>query len=89
MSSSLTDQFAHIAISQNLRTDSKKYRKARNQFIIAELETYMNENGHFSKLEAWQKLCRDLGIKEDNRSITQCKKVSLISHLILSYPPPS
>jgi hypothetical protein len=43
---------------------------ARN--IVAEFDEYF---GNESKLENWQRLCRDVGIEDEPRSITKCRKV--------------
>lgn len=64
--------FALLAISSNLKIDSKAYRKAQGEFIVTEFKEYFGEP---TKLLNWQKLCSDLGINGPLRSITQCKKV--------------
>jgi hypothetical protein len=71
---SLTVNFAHLATIQNLRPGTKRYRKAKSRFIVAEFDAYFGED---SKLGNWQKLCVDLGIEGPPQSITKCRKVCL------------
>jgi len=69
---SLQHCFALLATSRNLRPGTKKYRKARERFIVEEFDDYFGED---TKLGNWQKLCTDLGIEGPPRSITQCRRV--------------
>lgn len=69
---SLHQSFATLATTQHLRPGTKKYRKARERFIVEEFDDYFGED---TKLGNWQKLCLDLGMEDPPQSITQCRKV--------------
>ena len=71
-STDVFENFTLLAISSNLKPDSKAYRKARGQFIVTEFDAYFGEP---TKLLNWQKMCTDLGIEKPPKSITQCRKV--------------
>jgi hypothetical protein len=70
----LSEEFENIALYANLKRGSRKYRNARNKFIVTEFDVYF---GEATKLENWQKLCTDLGIEGPPPSIKQCRKVSI------------
>lgn len=48
--------------------------------VTAHFDTNYGTND--SKLEAWQQLCRDIGVNDKGTSVTQCKKVRLCPVII-------
>jgi hypothetical protein len=55
----------------NLATERRYQAKA----VMAELSLHYYDSGN---LEQWQRLCKEVGITSDFKSITQCKKVKTV-----------
>ena len=46
-------------------------KKNKGEKVAADFARYFGENN----LENWQRLCRDIGIKEEQPSIKKCREV--------------
>ena len=57
-------------LSSGTKVKSEASTSKRN--IVAEFDGYF---GKESRLANWQRLCRDVGIEDELRSITQCRNV--------------
>ncbi len=59
---------------------AKKRSKGKNprRDIVSEFDRYF---GNENELANWQRLCEDVGIMDELRSITQCRKVRLLALL--------
>lgn len=69
---SLAAEFKRLAVHQQWKTKSTKYKKERVKFME---QAFKDQYGaDESKLEAWQALCEDLGFDDVPESITKCKK---------------
>jgi hypothetical protein len=70
---SIASEFGRLAIQNDWKKGSKKYRKQRAELIEYEFGVHFGSNLH--SLEDWQALCKAVGITNIPSSITQCKKV--------------
>jgi hypothetical protein len=70
---SIAVEFGRLAIQNDWKKGSKKYKKQRAELIAYEFGVHFGSN--LSTLEHWQALCKAVGIKNIPSSITQCKKV--------------
>jgi len=76
---SITENFRLLAIQEGWTKKSKSYKEGRKAFIAEAVEigfiSYFGANT--SSLQAWQNLCRTIGIEnvETLTSIKSCQKV--------------
>jgi hypothetical protein len=70
---SIASEFGRLAIQNDWKKGSKKYRKQRAELIEYEFGVHFGSNLH--SLEDWEALCKAVGITDIPSSITQCKKV--------------
>jgi hypothetical protein len=77
---SIIENFRLLAIQEGWTKKSKSYKEGRKAFIAEAVETGFES--HFgvnaSSLQAWQNLCRTIGIENADSltSISSCQKVS-------------
>ena len=57
----------------NWSQGSKKYKGERAKFLVSQFDAHFGTDA--TKLENWQALCVELGIRSPIESITQCRKV--------------
>lgn len=60
---------------ENLKLGDRPAGPKPKRNIVAEFDEYI---GNDNDLANWQRMCRDVGIKEDLRSKTQCRKVGMV-----------
>jgi hypothetical protein len=70
---SLIAEFNSLALQNNWKKTSAKYKKQRSNFVKNEFEAHFGSN--LSGLGGWQALCEAVGIEDVPSSIIQCKKV--------------
>jgi len=70
---SIAAEFGRLAIQNDWKKGSKKYRKQQAELIECEFRFHFGSN--LSTLEHWQALCKAVGITNIPSSTTQCKKV--------------
>jgi hypothetical protein len=77
---SITENFSRLAIQEGWSKKSKSYKEGRKAFIAEAVETgFISHFGvNTSSLQAWQSLCRTIGIEnvDSLTSIKSCKKVT-------------
>lgn len=73
----LADEFCRLALESGWSKKSAKFKKERAKFyggaVAQDFTTYWGSNA--SRLDAWQDLCRHLGITNVPSSIKKCKLV--------------
>lgn len=74
---SLNEEFQRLARFQRWNRKSDRYARERRNFLLAEFDQHLGLTERSKKLEDWQALCKELGVKSIPNSIRQCKKVSL------------
>ncbi|KAI9676361.1 MAG: hypothetical protein M1817_000518 [Caeruleum heppii] len=75
----LLDQFAALAIARNWKPGTKKYHKNRQACLEQESALAFTEDA--TKLQTWQALCEEVGIKSVPDSIKKCKKALRTVHV--------
>jgi hypothetical protein len=70
---SIAAEFGRLAIQNDWKKGSKKYKNQRADLITYEFGVHFGSN--LSTLEHWQALCKAVGITNIPSSNTQCKKV--------------
>lgn len=71
----VTSALAQISMNEPQRSRNPQTApvpRATKKTIVAEFQRYFGDE---SKLENWQRLCKDVGIDEDLPSITKCREV--------------
>ncbi len=74
----LIENWENLVAWRGWKQDSKKYRKAKKDYMKALAEDYIDsieEGGAPEKLAGLQGLCGDLNVSPIPTSITQCRKV--------------
>jgi hypothetical protein len=80
-SSTLEDDFERLSLQEGWRPGSSERVAQWRRALESELEAQF---GEANKLESWQALCAELGVRPIPTSITQCRKVSDI--FIYTFP---
>ena len=75
-STSIVSNFKRLAKLKNWGSESKRYRKEYQNCLNSEYRGFVGCVFSRGKLEDWQKLCEEVGIRDPPDSITGCKKVS-------------
>ncbi|KAF2265377.1 hypothetical protein CC78DRAFT_461471, partial [Lojkania enalia] len=78
----IAGDFDRLTIHQGCQGHSMKtkgHRRRRAQYIEAEFEKHFGSNT--TKLETWQDLCGEVGVKPVPESITKCKKALKHVHI--------
>ncbi|MCJ1281705.1 hypothetical protein MMC26_001027 [Xylographa opegraphella] len=73
--SSLEAEFSRLVQHQQWLSGSSKHAKERRKCVLAEYDFHLGSIEVSGKLDAWQRLCKEVGIRKPPASITQCKKV--------------
>lgn len=87
---SITENFRRLAIQEGWTKKSKSYKEGRRAFIANAVEigfiSHFGEND--SSLQAWQRLCRTIGIEnvDSLTSISSCQKVTFSFVVIMILP---
>ena len=77
---SITENFRRLAIQEGWTKKSKSYKEGRRAFIAEAVEIgfISNFGTNASSLQAWQNLCRTIGVENVDglTSIKSCQKVT-------------
>ncbi|PSN59007.1 hypothetical protein BS50DRAFT_509359 [Corynespora cassiicola Philippines] len=71
-SAPVSNEFFRLARHMRWRPGSKRFSKMRAECFRSEFAVYFGNDA--SRLQNWQSLCLELGIRENIGSITQCRK---------------
>ena len=75
-STSILSNFQRLAKLKGWGRESKRYRKEYQDCMNSEYRGHVGCVFSTGKLEGWQDLCEEVGIRDPPDSITGCKKVS-------------
>jgi hypothetical protein len=86
---SLLDNFKRLAIQEGWKKKSKTYKEERRAFLAEGVVTgfWDTFGGNVSSLQAWQSLCKTIGVPESNEaenapqltSISACHRVCCLT----------
>jgi hypothetical protein len=92
--STIVSNFRRLAIQEGWTKKSKSYKEGRRAFFAEAVETgfISNFGANASNLQAWQSLCRTIGVENVDTltSIKKCRKVrfgSVLDEIFTDYPP--
>ncbi|GBE79462.1 hypothetical protein SCP_0206620 [Sparassis crispa] len=68
----LRTEFERLATQRGWRAGSRRYRNEWAQCCVTEFGRHY---GHHDRLDGWQALCVEVGIRDVPTSITACKKI--------------
>lgn len=70
-------EFARLAEYMGWKKGTEEWRERRSECFLREFERWWEESDE-ERLEAWQRLCREVGINPVPESIRKCKVVSTV-----------
>lgn len=77
----IENEFHRLAMLKNWKEGKAEWKKQWNTCCKVELNAaFAGDEGGNTKLQGWQDLCYEVGIRPAPPSITQCKKVQCCQH---------